>query len=165
MNKKILFSFSLLLMVSFCTGIFVEIIAPDNITLSPDSLGFWVSLWGNLKSDLFLVILAVFFTLTIYLMPCILVLVAGKTFALGFSSAYLLSTGDSALWALLTLISIRALIKLPSYIALTMHSWQTARQLKSSRLQTRKAIKTYAFCLFILCLSSLTEVLLLQVMF
>jgi len=165
MNKKILFSFSLLLMVSFCTGIFVEMIAPDHITLSPEPPGFGTSLLGNLKSDIFLIILAVFFTLTIYLMPCILVLVAGKTFALGFSSAYLLSTGDSGLWALLMIMSIRALIKLPSYIALTMHSWLTARQLKSSRLQTRKIIKTYVYCLLILCLSSLIEVLLLQVMF
>jgi len=165
MNKKLLFSFSLLLMVSFCTGIFVEIIAPDHITLSSDPPGFWTSLWGNLKSDIFLIMLAIFFTLTIYLMPCILVLIAGKTFALGFSSAYLLSTEDSTLWALLTLISIRALIKLPTYIVLTMHSWQTVRQLKSSRLQTRKTINLYAFCLLALCLSSLIEVLLLQVMF
>ena len=165
MNKKILFSFSLFLMVSFCTGIFVEMVVPANIELSPNSSTFGVSLWESLKSDVFLVLLAVFFTLTISLMPCVLILVTGKTFALGFSSAYLLSTGDSGLWMLLTIISIRALIKLPLYIALTMHSYKTTKQLKNSKLQTRKNIKVYSLCLMMLCLSSLIEVLLLQIMF
>lgn len=163
MDKKILILCSLLLMVSFCTGIFMEIIVPDHISLSPDPPGFWISLWGTLKSDIFLVMLAVFFTLTIYLTPCMFILVVGKTFALGFSSAYLLSANTPGLWILLSILFTRALLKLPAYMALTIHSWQTAKQLKAARRYSKKTVKPYLLCFLVLAVSSIIEVLLLQI--
>lgn len=165
MNKKFLLYLMLLLMISFSTGIFVEIATPDTISLSTEPPGFWVSLWGNLKSDLFLLILVVFFTLTVYLMPCIIFLILCKTFSLGFSSAYLLSIENAGLGMVLSVIFPRALIKIPVYIALILLSWKTARESDHPRRNIRNTIKNYAFCLLALAVSSLIEVVLLQAAF
>lgn len=171
MNKSVLFSISILLMISFSTGIFVEIVTPDHAAISTELPSFWESLWQNFKNDFFTVCVAAFFSFTVYLTPCVAILILCKTFSLGFSSAFLLSSPEHGLDILLALLLPRAMLKVPAYILLFVISIDTARQIKTNRQKyaQRKSLLFYilkrkALCFLALLISSLTEVVLMQVM-
>lgn len=169
MNYKILLFTSLILMISFSTGIFVEIASGNNVSISPELPSFWISFWGAVKSDLFMVLLSIFFTYTVYFLPCIGVFILCKTFSLGFSAAYLCMLPEQGHDILFAVLLPRTILKLPAYVALFMVSYKAAKQIKTARSRQYsyknnllEMIKAYLFCLILLAGSSLIEVLLVQ---
>ena len=169
MNKKFLCYIFIFLCLSFCTGIFVEILSTENLSIKPETPSFFSSLFSYFKSDIFTVALCCFFACTVILLPCVGLVIVEKTFALGFSAAYLISSLDQGLPLLCLALLPRGILKMPIYILLLLLSFKTAKDIKrsKSRKSNKRQLyaiigKRYGFCTICFMVSSLIEVCLLQ---
>ncbi len=159
MNKKIIFFLSFLLMVSFTTGVFVQFLAGDQVSLSAEDVSFWQGLWSGCKSDLAITAVVVLLSMSAYTVPFVVLLTTGQVFALGFSAAYLLAAHPQGFPIVCAVLLPRCLIKLPAYMALILLSFETV---KLRRKQSRKRFiwQPYAVCTAALMFSSLLEAVL-----
>ena len=169
--KKYLIIISILLIISYTTGVFVEITIPHHMNLTPEIPSFSISLWRTVKNDFSTLFLAVFFSLTGWLFPFTAMLFAAKSFALGFSSAFLFSFPDTKAAILLSALIPRIVLKLPAYILLLYMSFELAKYTisLSSKHKAKEGALTYislriALGMFLLLISSLTEAVLTQIM-
>lgn len=159
MNKQIIFILSFFLMVSFSAGVFVQLLTSDQVSLSAEDINFWQGLWSGCKSDTLTTLLSLFFSMSVYTVPFVVILIVGQVFTLGFSAAYLLAVHPQGLPIVIAVLLPRCLIKLPAYIALVLLSLASA---KSHRKQSRQNLpwQLYVICAGVLMLSSLLEALL-----
>lgn len=170
MNKKFVFLASLFLIVSFSAGVFTEIVVPsDKMTISTELPGVMASLLDYIKSDAITILAAMIFSGLFFLMPLVILMVIGKTFSLGFSAAYILSSFEAkGVSVVLAALLPRALFKVPAYIALIIVSFETARFVRKNyqNPQALKGIKrhliNYLLCFLALIVSSILETFLLQ---
>lgn len=169
MNKKFLCYIFIFLCLSFCTGVFVEVLSTETLSLKPETPSFFSSLFNYFKSDIFTAALCCFFSCTVILMPCVGLIIVEKTFSLGFSAAYLISSVDQGLPLLCLALLPRGIFKMPIYILLLLISFKTAKEIKRSkgRKSSKKQLyatigKRYGFCAICFMVSSLIEVCLLQ---
>lgn len=171
MNKKYLLPAALIIVISFSAGIFTEILAsPAHLQLSTDLPSLSAAISAYLKSDILTVLAAMIFACTVILMPAVAFLAMGKTFSLGFSAAYILSSGtDKAFGILLAALLPRGMFKIPAYMALILIAYETARVVKENYQQPMKlrhnlfpCIRGYLFCFITLAVSSILEAVLLQ---
>ena len=169
--KKIIIIF-ILLMISYCTGVFIEIAVPSGASISSDFPTFGDGIWQNIKNDVSTLLLSLFFALSVWLLPFAGLLLLSKSFALGFSSAFLLSGSDFSREILFAVLFPRACLKLPAYVLLMYISLDVAKyvQGKGRRNQQKKEVICYitekaAFVLLCLFISSLTEAVLMQLVF
>lgn len=103
-------------------------------------------------------------------MPVVALMAIGKTFSLGFSAAYILSSsGDQAFGILLAALLPRGIFKIPAYIALVIISYGTAKFVKrnyrnQAALQKGALpyLSNFLLCFLLMAISSILEVLLLQ---
>ncbi len=171
MNKKFIFAASVILVVSFSAGIFTEIIAPsDHLTLAAELPSLTAGIRDYLRHDSLTVAAALIFSLCVFTMPAVALMAAGKTFSLGFSAAYLLSScGDRGFAILFAALLPRGIFKIPAYIVLVILSYETAgfiRKNYRNRAALKKDVLRYLlkflFCFLVMAASSILEVLLLQ---
>ena len=161
MNKKIIFILSLLFMISFSTGIFAQIISTDQVSISQETLSFWNALFSSIKSDLITIVVTLLLSTSAYLLPCALLFMVGKVFALGFSAAYLLATHPQGFSILCAVLLPRCLIRIPSYMALLLLALSIVKS-KGKRKNTASPRLGFAFCCGALLFASLIEVCLYQ---
>lgn len=171
MNKKHVLLIALIVIFSFSAGVFTEILVPPGrFQLSTELPAAGAAVMDYLKSDALTVLAALIFSCTVVLMPAVALLALGKTFSLGFSAAYILSSGaDKAFGILLAALLPRGLFKIPAYMALIFISFQTARLIKENYQQPAKlrhclisCLRGYLLCFLALAVSSLLEAILLQ---
>lgn len=170
MNKKILFVFAIILVVSFSAGVFTQIISPSGtLKISAQLPGLADSIFDYIKSDIATIAAAVLFSASVFLMPAVVAMVIGKTFSMGFSAAYILSSfEEKGMQVIISALFPRALFKIPAYIALIFISYQTAKFIKANYRNPR-ALKNgttyliqYFLCFLTLTVSSILEAVLLQ---
>ncbi len=133
MNEKISFIFLTLLLISFSAGIFTEItITPADASI-PSQLPAMVSgILDYIKNDIVTVCAAMIFSASVLLLPLVPLMVVGKTFSLGFSTAYILSSSsDKAFGIIMTALLPRGFFKLPAYIVLILISLDAACFIKN----------------------------------
>ena len=159
MNKKIIFVLTFFIMISFSTGVFVQFLVPDQVSLSAENISFWQGLWSGCKSDLVIVVIAFVLSMTVYTVPFVVLLITGQVFTLGFSAAYLLSVHPQGLPIIFAVLLPRFLIKLPAYMGLTLWSFEAAASRRKQRHQRFgwQPCAIFAGCLM---LSSLLEAVL-----
>ena len=171
MNKSFVLSASIIIIVSFSAGVFTEIITPsENLILSTQLPSIGNSILDCLKDDFPTVIAAIIFSLCVFSMPVVALMAIGKTFSLGFSAAYILSSsGDQAFGILLAALLPRGIFKIPAYIALVIISYGTAKFVKrnyrnQAALQKGALpyLSNFLLCFLLMAISSILEVLLLQ---
>ena len=169
--KKYLIIISILLIISYTTGVFVEITIPQNMNLTPEMPSFSISLWRTVKNDFSTLFLAVFFSLTGWLFPFAAMLFVAKSFALGFSSAFLFSLPNTKAAILLSILLPRIILKLPAYILLLYMSLELAKYTKvlwSKRIAKDDILSDIGLRIglgmFLLFTSSLIEAVLSQIM-
>ena len=93
MDKKFVFLASLFLIVSFSAGVFTKIAVPsEKMMISTELPGLAASLADYIKSDIITILAAMIFSALFFLMPLVILMVIGKTFSLGFTAAYILSS-------------------------------------------------------------------------
>ena len=161
MNKKIIFVLSLLFMISFSTGIFAQIISTDQVSITQEDLSFWNALFSSIKSDLITIVVTLLLSTSAYLLPCTLLFMTGKVFALGFSAAYLLASHPQGFSILCAVLLPRGLIRIPAYMALLQLAFIMAKS-KGKRKSSPSPWLGFAFCGAVLFFASLIEVCLLQ---
>ena len=168
--KKMLIIVSILLIISYTTGVFVEITVPNSTSVSPEIPSFVSSFFRTVKDDISTLVLSVFFALTAWLFPCVVLFLLCKAFALGFSSAFLLSGSSGGTNVLLSVLLPRAILKLPVYVLLFYLSFEITQYAKDGLCKhyTKKENLTYlasriALGFIFLIISSLTEVVLMQI--
>ncbi len=171
MNKKSVILIALIIIISFSAGVFTEILVPPGrFQLSTQLPDAGTAVIDYLKSDALMVLAALIFSCTVVLMPAVALLTLGKTFSLGFSAAYILSSGtDKAFGILLAALLPRGLFKIPAYMALIFFSFQAARLIRENYQQPAKlrhclpaCLRGYLLCFLALAVSSLLEAILLQ---
>lgn len=170
MNKNFVLFVSLFLIVSFSAGVFTEIVVPsEKMTISTDLPGLMASLIDYIKSDIITILAAMIFSALFFLMPLVVLMVIGKTFSLGFSAAYILSSfEEKGFSVVLAALLPRGLFKVPAYIALIIVSFETAKFVRKNyqNPQALKSIKphliNYLLCFLALMASSILETFLLQ---
>lgn len=171
MNKNFILSASVIIIISFSAGVFTEIISPsEELILSAQLPSVAASIWDYIKSDLLIITASVIFSACVFSMPVVPLMAVGKTFSLGFSAAYILSSsGENALGILFAALLPRGIFKIPAYIALVIVSYQTARFVKKNyRNQTAllkgapACLRNFLLCFSVMAVSSILEVLLLQ---
>ena len=159
MNKKIIFVLSILFMISFSAGVFLQFPASGQASLSAEDVSFWQGLWSGCRSDLILTCLALIFSASIYTVPFLVLIVTAQVFILGFSAAWLLATHPQGLPIVFAVLLPRCLIKLPAYLALVLLSIETAKSRQKQKRQ-KTLWPFYGICLAVLMLSSLLEAVL-----
>ena len=171
MDKKFVFLASLFLIVSFSAGVFTEIAVPsEKMMISTELPGLAASLADYIKSDIITILAAMIFSALFFLMPLVILMVIGKTFSLGFTAAYILSSLEEKGFSLVIAALLpRGLFKLPAYIALIIVSYETAKFVRKN-YHTPAALKGikphlfhFLFCLAALIVSSILETFLLQI--
>ena len=101
-------------------------------------------------------------------MPLVPLLILGKTFSLGFSAAYILSSSaEQAFGIVISALVPRAVFKIPAYLAIVLTAAETASFIRSNYQNPpalAHGIKRHLFilCFFILAASSILEACLLQ---
>ncbi len=171
MNKKLILIPMIILIISFSAGIFTEIAVPaENLQLPTSLPSLGASLLEYIKSDIITVAAALIFSISVFLMPLSALIAVGKTFSLGFSAAYILSSSsEKALGILIAALVPRGIFKIPAYIALVVISLDTAAFVKKN-YQNPAALKRggmslllrFLFCFLLLAGSSLLEAFLLR---
>lgn len=171
MNKKFLFISSIILIICFSAGIFTAILTPsEKLNISDALPSLAVSIINYIKSDILTVLAALIFSGSVFFLPLVPLMIFAKTFSLGFSAAYILSSaGEGALGILLAALLPRAFFKIPAYIVLVILSLETASFVKHNHQSpaalkhgARSFLAGYLFCFLILAISSLLEAFLLQ---
>lgn len=172
MNKKIMLISSVVLLISFSAGIFTEITVPaESLNLSAVLPDIGVGILSNIKSD-FLTVLAVFlFSASVFFLPLVPLMIIGKTFSLGFSAAFILTTSKppASLSFLFFALLPRGMFKIPAYIALGIIGFDTAVFIKTNfrspsalKRGLPALLKKFLLCFLLLAISSILEILLLQ---
>lgn len=156
MNKKIIIFLFFFLMVSFSSGVFVQFLTKDFLTLSANNVSFWQTLWSGCKSDFIITLISLILSTAVYTTPLVVLLMSLQVFTLGFSASYLLAAHPQGISILLAVLLPRCLIKLPVYILLIVLSFRTAKQ-KFERKQKSGTWHSYIICYLILMFSSLLE--------
>lgn len=159
MNKKIVCFLFFLLMVSFSSGVFVELITNNQLSLSTESVSFWHTFRAGCKSDLTVTIIVLLFSMAAYTVPFTLLLILVQVFSLGFSAAYLMSAHPQGLPILLAVLLPRCLLKLPVYVAFIMLAFDSIK-LRYKQKRQKRHLQPYAICLVVLVFSSLLEAVL-----
>ena len=98
MQKKMLIIPLMILVISFSAGIFTQIVIPiEGTSLTQNLPSVGTGIWDYLKNDIITVTAALLFSCSVFLLPLVPCIVVGKTFSLGFSAAYLLSSSAKIL--------------------------------------------------------------------
>ena len=171
MNRKISFIFLMLLVIGFSAGIFTEItITPDGAAVSSQLPATVSGILDYIKNDMFTVMAAMIFSASVLLLPLVPLMVIGKVFSLGFSSAYILSSSsEKALGIIMAALLPRAIFKIPAYITLMLISIEAAVFIRN-HYQNPPALLhgapqhllRFLFCFLALAASSILEFFLLK---
>lgn len=169
MQKKMFVIPLMILIISFSAGIFTQIVIPiEGTSLTQNLPSVGTGIWDYLKNDVITVTAALLFSCSVFLLPLVPCIVVGKTFSLGFSAAYLLSSSTQNAFALTSCVLLpRGLFKLPVYVALAVISIETAAFVKKN-YQNPSALKhgmpkfllQFLCCLACLICSSVLEAVL-----
>lgn len=171
MNKKLIFFSIILLIVCFSAGIFTEIVTPlEKLSISAILPSPAIGIINYIKNDFFTVIAVMIFSGSVFFLPLVPLTLLGKTFSLGFSASYILSSaGENGLGILLTALLPRGMFKIPTYLALFILSLNTTALIKNNFRKPAVLKKgcvsmliNYLLCFLALALSSLLEVIFLQ---
>lgn len=171
MSKKIIPAALIILTISFSAGIFTEIAIPsDNVRISTDLPSVYASIFEYIKSDGLTVISSLIFSVSVFLMPLVPLLILGKTFSLGFSAAYILSSSaEKAFGIVITALVPRALFKIPAYLAIALTAAETAAFIRNNYQNPsalahgiKRHLLRFISCFLILAASSVVEACLLQ---
>ena len=142
MNKKLIVVSAAILIAIFSAGIFTRIALPSDSVLNAVSGytcgGFFHDLLSYLKSD-------------ILLLPVNFLIIAYKSYVLGFTAAHLMTV--QGLLVCSAMLLPRSLVKIPVYAYLILVGFDTGKTQKYRR---------YLVCLGVLAASSLVEVILMQ---
>ena len=103
-------------------------------------------------------------------MPLVPLLILGKTFSLGFSAAYILSSSaEQAFGIVISALVPRAVFKIPAYLAIVLTAAETASFIRSNYQNPpalahgiKRHLLRFILCFFILAASSILEACLLQ---
>ena len=171
MNRKLIPAALIILTICFSAGIFTEIAVPsDSVEISTALPSVYASIFACIKSDALTVISSLIFSVSVFLMPLVPLLILGKTFSLGFSAAYILSSSaENAFGIVIAALVPRAVFKIPAYLAIVLTAAETAFFIKNN-YQNPSALKhgikrhllRFISCFFILAVSSVLEACLLQ---
>lgn len=171
MNRKLIFIPLMILTISFSAGIFTEIAIPsDSVQISTNLPSVYASIFAYIKSDGFTVISSLIFSVSVFLMPLVPLLILGKTFSLGFSAAYILSSSaEQAFGIVISALVPRAVFKIPAYLAIVLTAAETASFIRSNYQNPpalahgiKRHLLRFILCFFILAASSILEACLLQ---
>lgn len=157
MNKKIIVSAGLTLVILLSAGVFTRIALPaDNLPklISGCTSGsVFQDLLSYIRTDLLVVLAFFFFARSAVLLPINFLIVACKAYALGFTAAHLMLTQSFILC--LAVLLPRSLIKIPVYAYLLLIGFDKSKNTK---------IRSYFAGFGILLTSSFLEVLIIQVL-
>lgn len=170
MSQKISFIFLILLVISFSAGIFTEITITPAGAVSSLLPAMVSGILNYIKNDIVTVAAAMIFSASVLLLPFVPLMVIGKVFSLGFSSAYILSSSsEKALGIIMAALLPRGIFKLPAYIALTLISIDMAIFIRNHYQNPQallhgapKHLLRFLFCFLALAASSILEVFLLK---
>ncbi|MEE0741881.1 MAG: stage II sporulation protein M [Emergencia sp.] len=171
MSKKFIIFAAVLLIASFSSGIFTEIVISSEVLKIPAKLpGVIAVIFDYLKDDFLTTLAALLFSVSVFLMPLIPLMFIGKTFSLGYSAAYLLSSNAENAWGILfSALVPRGIFKIPAYIALVIVSFETARFMKNNyhspnvlKRGMPKHLLRFLACFSLLAMSSILEAVLLK---
>lgn len=171
MDKKLILIPLIILIASFSAGIFTEIAVPiESFRLPVQLPSVGASILEYIKSGVITTVAALIFSVSVFLLPLVPLMVIGKTFSLGFSAAYILSSSsEKAFGIVMAALVPRGIFKIPAYMALAMVSLEAAAFVKKN-YQNPAALKhggpahllRFLFCFLALAGSSVLEALLLQ---
>lgn len=171
MNKKIILIPLVILIISFSAGIFTEIAIPsESAAFAAELPSLRDTVFDYIKSDFLTVAAALIFAASVLLLPLVPLIVVGKVFSLGFSSAYILSSSaENALGIVMAALVPRGIFKIPAYMALVLVSAEAAVFIKNN-YQNTQALKRglpqhlirFFLCFCVLACSSILEAFLLQ---
>ncbi len=171
MNRKLIPAALMILTISFSAGIFTEIAMPsDSVRISTDLPSVYASIFEYIKSDGLTVISSLIFSVSVFLVPLVPLLILSKTFSLGFSAAYILSSSaEKAFGIVIAALVPRALFKIPAYLAIALTAAETATFVRNNYQNPaalargiKRHLLRFISCFFILAVSSVLEVCLLQ---
>lgn len=171
MHQKIFYLPLILLLASFVAGIFTQILVPAQAQSLPiQSPSVMESILAYLKSDILTVTAALVFSVSVFLLPLVPLMIIGKTFSLGFSAAYMLSSSaEKGLGIVMAALVPRGMFKLPAYIALAFISLKTASFIRRNYQNPSvlhaggpSYLLRFFYCFLALAASSVLEALLLQ---
>lgn len=171
MNRKLIPAALMVLTISFTAGIFTEIAVPsDSIHLSTELPSVYASIFAYIKNDALTVIASLIFSVSVFLMPLVPLLILGKTFSLGFSAAYILSSSaEQAFGIVISALVPRAVFKIPAYLAIVLSAAEAASFIRNN-YRNPSVLKHgimhhllhFILCFLILAASSILEACLLQ---
>ena len=155
MNKKLIVVSAAILIAIFSAGIFTRIALPSDSVLNAVSGytcgGFFHDLVSYLKSDILTVLAFFIFAQSTLLLPVNFLIIAYKSYVLGFTAAHLMTV--QGLLVCSAMLLPRSLVKIPVYAYLILVGFDTGKTQKYRR---------YLVCLGVLATSSLVEVILMQ---
>lgn len=172
MNRKKIYLMAGLLLAVFTAGIFTEILMPDQNLKFPEALpSAGVAALDYIKDDMVVTFAFILFSFSRLLFPLACLMTLGKTFSLGFSAAYLLSSAAEAGPAMVfTALLPRGMFKLPAYLMLLSLSFETACLIKTHRQShpallyaLKPVLSRFCLCFLLMAFSSIIEVILLQI--